>query len=84
MKRGISRFVSDRVYQCSEGQSDHTGANATLGIQMRLTPLLAAYSSRPPCTPQTARHSHPAICAITSPNSSSTADQISAEEKFAI
>ena len=33
---------------------------------------------------QAARHSHPAISAITSPNSSSTADQTSADEKFAI
>jgi hypothetical protein len=32
----------------------------------------------------TARHSHSAICAITSPNSNSAADQTSAETKFAI
>ena len=33
---------------------------------------------------QTVRHSHSAICAITSPNSSSAADQTSAETKLAI
>ena len=33
---------------------------------------------------QTTRHSHSRICAITSPNSSSAADQISAETKLAI
>src|SRR6202030_2928838 len=35
-----------------------------------------------PC--QTTRHSHSRICAITSPNSSSAADQTSADTKFAI
>jgi len=38
----------------------------------------------PPRRLQTTRHSHSAICAITSPNSSSAADQTSAEMKLAI
>ena len=46
------------------------------------TPLLAAYSVSA-IQSQAARHSQAAICAIQSPNSSSTADQTSADVKFA-
>jgi hypothetical protein len=47
---------------------------------MGLTPLSAAYSSLFRAT----RHSHSAIFPITSPTSSRTADQTSAETKLAI
>jgi hypothetical protein len=51
-----------------------------------LTPASAGYSGGRKTlqkTDQTARHSHSAICPMTSPNSSSAADHTSADTKLA-
>jgi hypothetical protein len=66
-------YYLNELYQCLA-----KGA----GISKGLTPSHIAYSV--PVPDQTARHNHSAICPMTSPNSKSTADQISADTKLAI
>jgi hypothetical protein len=67
----LAGFYLNEMYQCLV-----KGA----GVSKGLTPARIAYS----VPDQTERHNHSAICPMTSPNSKSTADQISADTKLAI